>query len=96
MAVYVPVPVDTSAVHLPEGINELVEMLAKNNHDVWAVQRMSQGWTWGPERNDALKHHPCLVAYEDLPDKEKEYDRLTALGALRLIVALGYKIVPAE
>ena len=89
---YVPQPMDTSDVQLPEELNELVEKMAKNVHDVWAQSRISQGWTYGPERNDALKHHPCLVPYEDLPEVEKAYDRDTALGTLKLIVKAGFKI----
>lgn len=89
---YVPQPMDTSDVQLPEELNELVEKMAKNVHEVWAQSRISQGWTYGPERNDALKHHPCLVPYEDLPEVEKAYDRDTALGTLKLIVKAGFKI----
>jgi ryanodine receptor 2 len=83
---------DTSDVQLPQELNELVEEMAKNVHEVWAQSRMDQGWTYGPERSDALKHHPCLVPYEDLPEVEKAYDRDTALGTLRLICKLGFKI----
>ena len=89
---YIPQPVDTSDVQLPEELNELVEKMAENVHDVWAQSRISQGWTYGPERNDALKHHPCLVPYEELPEEEKAYDRDTALGTLKLICKLGFKI----
>ena len=90
---YVPQPMDTSDVQLPEELNELVEKMAKNVHDVWAQSRISQGWTYGPERNDALKHHPCLVPYEELPEIERAYDRDTALGTLKLICKLGFKII---
>lgn len=89
---YVPQPMDTSDVQLPQELNELVEKMAKNVHEVWAQSRISQGWTYGPERNDALKHHPCLVPYEDLPEVEKAYDRDTALGTLKLICKLGFTI----
>ena len=89
---YVPQPMDTSDVQLPEELNDLVEKMAKNVHEVWAQSRISQGWTYGPERNDALKHHPCLVPYEDLPEVEKAYDRDTALGTLKLICRLGFTI----
>ena len=83
---------DTSDVQLPQELNELVEKMARNVHEVWAQSRISQGWTYGPERNDALKHHPCLVPYEDLPEVEKAYDRDTALGTLKLICRLGFTI----
>ncbi|MBQ7898531.1 MAG: Ryanodine receptor Ryr [Bacteroidales bacterium] len=89
---YVPQPMDTEDVQLPEELNELVEQMAKNVHEVWAQTRIQQGWTYGPERNDALKHHPCLVSYEDLPESEKEYDRNTSVETLKIICKLGFKI----
>jgi ryanodine receptor 2 len=89
---YVPQPIDTSDVQLPQELNELVEKMAKNVHEVWAQSRISQGWTYGPERSDSLKRHPCLVPYEDLPEVEKAYDRDTALATLKLICKLGFKI----
>ena len=89
---YVPQPIDTSDVRLPEEIIPLVEGIARNVHEVWAQNRISQGWTYGEERNDSLKQHPCLVPYEDLPEEEKAYDRDTAIGTLKLIVKLGFKI----
>jgi ryanodine receptor 2 len=68
---YIPQPVDTDDIRLPEELSDLVEQMAKNVHEVWAQSRMEQGWTWGAERSDALKQHPCLVAYENLPEVEK-------------------------
>ena len=70
-----------------------VEQIARNVHDVWAQGRLDEGWTYGPVRDDALKHHPCLVDYDDLPDSEREYDRATALGTLKLITKFGFRIV---
>jgi len=92
---YDPLPIDTSHVVLPEDLQSLIEQLARHTHDVWASGRIAEGWTYGPERDDAAKTHPDLVPYEELPDAEKEYDRRTALGTLRAIVALGYRIEKA-
>ena len=89
---YVPQPMDTKDVLLPKELNVLVEQMAKNVHEVWAQSRMDQGWTYGAERSDALKQHPCLVPYEELPEVEKAYDRDTALETLKLICKLGFKI----
>lgn len=66
--------------------------MSKNVHEVWAQSRMTQGWSYGEERNDSLKHHPCLIPYEELPEVEKDYDRDTALSTLKLILKLGFKI----
>ena len=92
MKAYIPQPIDTSKVKLSAGLLELTELLARNTHEVWAAQRLAQGWKYGATRNDAEKLHPCLVAYEDLPESEKEYDRSTAMETLKVIQKLGYKI----
>jgi len=89
---YVPQPMDTSNIQLPEELNILIEQMAKNVHEVWAQSRMEQGWTYGAERSDAFRQHPCLIPYEELPEVEKDYDRNTALGTLKLIRKLGFKI----
>ena len=89
---YIPQPLDTSDIQLPEELNELVEQMAKNVHEVWAQTRISQGWTYGAERNDTLKQHPCLVPYKDLPEEERVYDRNTAISTLKLITKLGFNI----
>ena len=89
---YVPQPMDTSDIQLPDELNVLIEQMAQNVHEVWAESRIAQGWSYGEERNDTLKHHPCLVPYEELPEVEKAYDRDTALGTLKLISKLGFKI----
>ena len=90
---YVPQPYDVSGVELPEALDALTEQIAENVHEIWSAGRIAQGWTYGETRNDALKQTPCLVPYGDLPEDEKEYDRATAMGTLRLILALGYRIV---
>ncbi len=89
---YTPSPVDISDVVLPNELDELVESIAKNVHDVWAQGRKSDGWKYGKYRDDKNKLHPCLVPYEELPESEKEYDRNTAIGTLKLIIKLGFKI----
>ena len=89
---YIPNPVDTSEIQLPEELTPLLEAMAKNVHETWAQERINQGWTFGEKRDDTLKHHPCLVAYEDLSEEEKVYDRNTSVETLKLILKLGFKI----
>jgi hypothetical protein len=71
----------------------LTERLAEHSHDVWATQRIADGWTYGPKRDDATKQHPDLIPYAELPEPEKEYDRKAAMETLKAIIALGYRIV---
>jgi len=89
---YIPIPLQTSTVTLADDVLELMELLAKNTHEIWAQQRIAEGWTYGPERDDSEKRHPDLLPYEELPEGEKEYDRKTAMESLKAIVALGYRI----
>ena len=89
---YSPQPIDTTDVVLPEELLLLTEQLARNVHDNWAIGRINDGWTYAPERNDTLKHHPCLVDYDDLPESEKEYDRTTAMETLKMILKSGWRI----
>jgi len=89
---YRPAPVDTSRVRVPQEIEALTEDLARNAHEVWAQQRMKDGWRWGPQRDDGKKLHPSLVAYEELPESEKVYDRRTAMETVKTILALGFRI----
>ena len=95
MATYVPRPVDTSRIELRPELKQLLERLAENTHDTWAAQRIKEGWSRGPQRDDAKKEHPGLVPYAELSDSEKEYDRITASETLKLIMQLGFDVVPS-
>lgn len=92
MKKYIPCPIDTSDIQLPEELTPLLEAMAKNVHEIWAQERINQGWTYGKERDDTKKRHPCLIAYEDLPEEEKVYDRNTSVETLKLILKLGFTI----
>jgi hypothetical protein len=93
---YEPKPIDTSKVNLSDEIFDLTEHLAKNAHEVWAQQRMGEGWHYGPRRDEAKKEHPSLVPYKNLAESEKEYDRRTAMETLKVLLALGYRIEKRE
>ncbi len=93
---YTPNPKDLSDIILPEELTRLSETIAKNVHEVWAQNRIAEGWTYGQKRNDVLKQTPCLVAYEDLPEIEKDYDRNTALNTLKLLIKMGFEIRPKK
>lgn len=90
---YEPQPINLDDVTLTDDLWELREAIAENAHDVWATARRKEGWTFGPERDDANKKHPDLIPYSSLPDSEKEYDRLMALDTIKLVKKLGFEIV---
>lgn len=89
---YQPKPIDTSDVMLSEELIELTELLARNVHDTYVLERLANGWRYGPQRNDVTKENPTLVPYEELSESEKQFDRKIAVGTLKAIIALGYRI----
>ena len=89
---YEPKPIDTKDIKLSEELLELTEKLAEQVHEIWALGRVKDGWTFGEKRDDFKKQTPCLVPYENLPESEKEYDRNTALETIKLMLQLGYEI----
>ena len=96
MTPYVPSPISSEGITLPPELEALVERLAESNHDHWARQRIEAGWVYGPQRDDARKTHPDLVPYEEIPESEKEYDRTSVVETLKVILTLGYQVVPSR
>ena len=89
---YNPKLINLKNVELPEGFDELREAIAENAHDMWALERQSEGWTYGPKRDDNKLETPDMVPYAKLPESEKQYDCIMAEDTLKLLTALGYKI----
>lgn len=93
---YTPKLIDLSDVELSEDLNELREAIAENAHNVWAIERQAQGWTYGPQRDDNKKETPCMVPYSKLPEDEKKFDRDMAMNTLKLVRKLGYEIIKCD
>lgn len=74
------------------GSNIVTEDVARAVHAAWMQARLADGWTWGEKRNDTLKHSPCLVPYDELPDSEKIYDYITAEVVIAKLMEMGYEI----
>jgi hypothetical protein len=89
---YRPQPIKTSGIILSDDLLALGERLAENAHDLWASQRLSDGWKPGEHRDDLKREHPNLVPYNELSEEEKDYDRLVTVETLKAIIALGYTI----
>lgn len=43
---------------LPPHLERIREKLAENSHELWAVTRIEQGWTYGPVRT-----HPHILTH---------------------------------
>jgi len=89
---YTPNPIDITSVNLPAEIHDLIERLAENAHEIWAAQRIADGWAYSEKRCDHSKTHPCLVPFGELPDSEKKYDVEMVQQTIKVVVAIGYTI----
>ncbi len=88
-AAFVPHPVDTKEINLPQYIESVRDKLAENIHEVWAANKIDAGWVYSEARDDMNRKHPCLTSFERLPQSEKKYDTTLALQTLKTIIALG-------
>lgn len=89
---YRPPRIDLSNTCLPDDLTALREVLAKHAHDVWATERQSEGWTYGPKRDDHRLETPDMLPYDSLPESEKDYDRKMATNTIKFLIDMGYRI----
>nr|XP_033809940.1 ryanodine receptor 1 isoform X3 [Geotrypetes seraphini] len=93
---FTPYPVDTVQIVLPPHLERIREKLAENVHELWALTRIEQGWTYGPVRDDNKMLHPCLLDFHSLPDTERNYNLLMSGETLKTLLALGCHVGMAD
>ena len=54
---YKPAPMDLSFIKLTPSQEAMVDKLAENAHNVWARDRIRQGWTYGIQQVSATFSH---------------------------------------
>lgn len=70
-----------------------VERLARAEHARWADERRRAGWTHAAERDDARKHHPLLVAWDELPEPERRKNRAASAELPSVLARAGFEVV---
>ncbi|KAJ3590256.1 hypothetical protein NHX12_008210, partial [Muraenolepis orangiensis] len=93
---YKPAPLDLNHVKLTPNQNQLVEKLAENGHNVWARDRVRQGWTYSIVQDILNKRNPRLVPYILLDEKTKKTNRDSVNNAVRTLIGYGYNIEPPD
>uniref|UniRef100_A0A803VT98 Ryanodine receptor 3 n=1 Tax=Ficedula albicollis TaxID=59894 RepID=A0A803VT98_FICAL len=74
----------------------VMDKLAENIHELWGMNKIELGWTYGKIRDDNKRHHPCLVEFSKLPETEKNYNLQMSTETLKTLLALGCHIVHAH
>ncbi|XP_047657475.1 ryanodine receptor 3 isoform X4 [Tachysurus fulvidraco] len=92
-ASFIPVPVNTSQTVLPPHLENVRNKLAENIHELWGMNKIELGWTYGKVRDDNKRQHPCLVDFSKLPETEKNYNLQMSTETLKTLLALGCHVV---
>ncbi|XP_053540880.1 ryanodine receptor 2 isoform X2 [Ictalurus punctatus] len=101
-AAFTPTPVDTSQIVLPPHLERIRENLAENIHELWVMNKIELGWTYGVVRDDNKRQHPCLVEFSKLPEQERSYNLQMSLETLKYakhtmtLLALGCHVGMAD
>lgn len=91
---YKPAPLDLSAVSLTPKLEELVDQLAENTHNLWAKERIQQSWTYGLNEDSDNHRSPHLVPYIKVDEAIKKANRDTASETVRTLLVYGYNLDP--
>ncbi len=89
---YVPAAKTIAMEQLPDFLLSMLEGIAENVHEVWAQQKMAEGWTFGEAFDLLAKKHPSLKPYAELDELQKNYDRNTVLATLSFLLNQGSRI----
>ncbi|XP_051937189.1 ryanodine receptor 2 [Hippocampus zosterae] len=89
---YRPAPIDMSHVFLSAAHEEAVNLLAENEHNVWARERIKQGWTYGAQQDGKSKRSPELVPYSLLDERSRKMGQKRVKEAVCTLLAYGYSL----
>ncbi|HEY5486518.1 MAG TPA: RyR domain-containing protein [Candidatus Limnocylindrales bacterium] len=66
-----------------------VEQLAIREHERWLSHKLKTGWQFGDVRDDVKRLHPCIGSWEELPEDERDKDRLMVREMPDIVAAAG-------
>uniref|UniRef100_A0A4W5N343 Ryanodine receptor 3 n=1 Tax=Hucho hucho TaxID=62062 RepID=A0A4W5N343_9TELE len=92
-ASFIPTPVETSQIIMPPYLEKVRDRLAENIHELWGMNKIELGWSYGKIRDDNKRQHPCLVDFSRLPETEKNYNLQMSTETLKTLLALGCHVV---
>jgi len=75
---------------------ELLEKLAGAAHEVFCDGLKKKGYRYGPQTNSRLKTHSSLLPFKELPDEEKEQNRLNVRDIANKLSHTKYLMRPAR
>lgn len=72
-----------------------IEVLARREHDRWMNEKIANGWTYAPVRDNTAKHHPNLLPWEEIDEPTRQIDRDMVEAWPKALAAAGLGIAAA-
>jgi hypothetical protein len=72
----------------------MIEALAAAEHRRWIASRTIAGWRFGETQSESERTHPSMVAWEKLPEAEREKDRDVIRQMPTVVRAAGLSLEP--
>lgn len=73
-----------------------LEQLAMREHERWVRDKLGAGWKYAARTDKTKKLHQALLAWDKLPEEEKEKDRVLVRGIPDILARAGYAVEKIE
>ncbi len=93
---YKIVPVQDARAAVVEFPEDVLENMARAEHERWCGERQRAGWRHGPKRDDRRRAHPDLVGWEDLPESSRAKCRRIVRSLPASLARIGFGVEPLE
>ncbi len=85
--------IDPENPPLPEEFSRKIMEMARLEHGRFCVERLMEGWRYGPEKNLKQKTSPAIVPWDELDEEAREFDVYAVKIFPRFLAEAGLKIV---
>jgi ppGpp synthetase/RelA/SpoT-type nucleotidyltranferase len=69
-----------------------IETMSIMEHGRWALERCREGWRFGEKKDLKQKISPSIIAWDELTEEMKDYDRHTVRKIPQFLAAADYEI----
>jgi hypothetical protein len=85
-------PVSDRRIALMAFSDDEIETMAEMEHGRWNAERLLRGWRWGSRRDEGARRNPNLVAWSELPDAVRDWDRSTVRRIPQYLAEVGLEV----
>jgi hypothetical protein len=73
-----------------------IEIMARLEHERWCEERTREGWRFAAEKDEHELTSPSLVPWDELSDRDREYDRTLVRKTSAILAKVGFRVVRRE